>query len=130
MPYSTKRQMSHVSHSSHSSYPSQLSHPTPSHSSTLKDSLVSGIGSGVGFSLGDRLVSSLLGPRTVEVVHSEESPLSSSPTLSQGQSSLSSESLYTSECQFQKQIYNSVRDILHLVKEETKEEFRKCGFIN
>jgi hypothetical protein len=127
MPYSSKRQMSNVSHSS------QLSHP--SHSSTLKDSLVSGMGSGVGFSLGDRLISSLLGPRTVEVVQSQPSsspplslgqslPTSESPTLSLGQSSLSS------ECQVQKQIYNSVRDILHLVKEETKEEFRKCGFIN
>ena len=118
MPYQSKRQMSNVSHSS---YPSQLSHPSPSHSSTLKDSLVSGMGSGVGFSLGDRLISSLLGSRTVEVVQSQPS---SSSLLSQGQS------LPTSECQVQKQIYNSVRDILHLVKEETKEEFRKCGFIN
>jgi len=126
MPYSSKRQMSNISHPT----PSQLAHPSPSYSSTLKDSLVSGIGSGVGFSLGDRLVSSLLGPRTVEVVHSGQSSLSVSSSLSQGQSLLSSGSPPLSECQVQKQIYNSVRDILHLVKEETKEEFRKCKFIN
>jgi hypothetical protein len=40
---------------------------TPSTFQNLKDSMVSGLGAGVGMSVADRLVSSVLGPRKVEV---------------------------------------------------------------
>ncbi len=39
----------------------------PSLMQNLKDSMVSGLGAGVGMSVADRLVSSVLGPRKVEV---------------------------------------------------------------
>lgn len=44
-------------------YPSS----SPSTFQTLKQSMVSGLGSGIGFSVADRLVSTVLGPRKVEV---------------------------------------------------------------
>ncbi len=40
---------------------------TPSTFQNLKDSMISGIGAGVGMSVADRLVSTVLGPRKVEV---------------------------------------------------------------
>jgi len=40
---------------------------SPSTFQTLKQSMVSGLGSGIGFSVADRLVSTVLGPRKVEV---------------------------------------------------------------
>ena len=40
---------------------------TPSTFQTLKESMVSGLGAGVGMSVADRLVTTVLGPRKVEV---------------------------------------------------------------
>ncbi len=40
---------------------------TPSTFQTLKESMISGLGTGVGMSVADRLVTTVLGPRKVEV---------------------------------------------------------------
>jgi hypothetical protein len=49
----------------------------PSLMQNLKDSMVSGLGAGVGMSVADRLVSSVLGPRKVEVETTHTIPRSS-----------------------------------------------------
>ena len=47
----------------------------PSLMQNLKDSMVSGLGAGVGMSVADRLVSSVLGPRKVEVETTSSTPI-------------------------------------------------------
>jgi hypothetical protein len=47
----------------------QVPSTSSSLSSVLKESLVGGFGSGIGFSLADRIVSGLFGARSVNVVH-------------------------------------------------------------
>ncbi len=47
--------------------PIYMSSTNPSTFQTLKDSMVSGLGAGVGMSVADRLVTTVLGPRKVEV---------------------------------------------------------------
>jgi len=42
---------------------------SPSLGSTFKESLVSGIGGGIGMNIADRLISSVFGNRSVNVVH-------------------------------------------------------------
>ena len=47
--------------------PSSTPSSTPSTFQTLKETMVSGLGAGVGMSVADRLVTTVLGPRKVEV---------------------------------------------------------------
>ena len=81
---------------------------SPSTFQTLKQSMVSGIGSGIGFSVADRLVSSVLGPRKVEV--QTENKIVRSP-----------------DCEDISKIYREALVKNEYVSQTIKEAYEKCN---
>lgn len=81
---------------------------SPSTFQTLKQSMVSGIGSGIGFSVADRLVSTVLGPRKVEV--QTENKIVRSP-----------------DCEDISKIYREALVKNEYVSQTIKEAYEKCN---
>jgi hypothetical protein len=79
---------------------------TPSTFQNLKDSMISGIGAGVGMSVADRLVSTVLGPRKVEV----ENKIVRSP-----------------DCEDISKIYREALVKNEYVSQSIKEAYEKCN---
>lgn len=81
---------------------------TPSTFQTLKDSMISGLGTGVGMSVADRLVTTVLGPRQVEV--QTENKIVRSP-----------------ECEEITKIYREALVKNEYVSQSLREEYEKCN---
>ncbi len=79
---------------------------TPSTFQNLKDSMISGLGAGVGMSVADRLVSTVLGPRKVEV----ESKVVRSP-----------------DCEDISKIYREALVKNEYLSQSIKEAYEKCN---
>ena len=86
--------------------------------SSLKESIVSGVGAGVGFNLADRLVSSLFGARKVQVEHVASE---SSPSPQEGPSVIP---LVT--CDTYRDMYNKNKFMIYDLNHSQLQEFRKC----
>ena len=81
---------------------------TPSTFQTLKETMVSGLGAGVGMSVADRLVTTVLGPRKVEV--QTENKIVRSP-----------------ECEEITRIYREALVKNEYISQSLREEYEKCN---
>lgn len=106
----------------HSTTPPPVHLPSPTTGQLIKESIVSGVGSGIGFSAGTRMMNSIFGPTSL---------VGSSPPQAQQPPSLPSQTQASMQkCVEQMALHSSREDLplcFHLLKEDMQyREFQQC----
>lgn len=118
--HSSKSMPPHAVKPFHTTTPSVPSFPTPTTGQLIKESMVSGVGSGIGFSAGTRIMNSLFGP-TLPAMPQQATTTVGSPTQTRTP---------MERCVEQMALHSSREDLtlcLHLLKEDMQyREFQQC----